>query len=877
MPDGGPPPTVSDAAGDPSADTDADPETEASGRTVAREAVDADWVDWFPFDPYPQQVEGVEEALDLARDGGYLLLEGACGTGKTLIALAAGLQAVREEHADRVMAVTPVKQQLRQFVTEVRAINDTREERVDGLVMVGKRDLLPYAREDGLPGVEDVGVQESSSDMRERTAKLVSRESGYELDVPHGALDGRVGTCAERDCDRRAYAESRCAEHREGGDPETPWYDPVRAAALCGLVAEMDGPRLETAGAEAPYPAEPPHLRDVLDLEDSEGMAAGRSGYFDPFFARFLADEQRVPFGFEAGEAGVLDAERLVRAAVGHGTCPHECLAALMGTADVLVGNYNHAFDPVTRRLTGEKAGVLDDGTYLVVDEAHTLEDRVRDLLSETLSLYAVRTARRDVTLAREYLAGTGGEPGADPRAHQRDARSVLNEFPSVAAEDLERMGAFLDWLIDAIDEEVDGYLDGEFGGWKRRLREGTLPEDDHEIPLRDPESVDPDRLSEAAAERFPPDVWELLRDAGFVAAEIHDNDGQTDRTPTVGAAGQFLASWGTADRGTYFREIELEYSEKPREDTSLPDWTAAYNASLSLYNCIPREPLARTFDDLAGGVLMSATLEPMDVYRRVSGLDALAEDREDDDGPPRRVETARYGLAFPEENRASWVVDLPAFTYRNRGPPETAYDAMSRTRQAYATAMTTVARSEGNVLLCLPSYAEAEWAVDWLRDRVDKPVLRDRSTEARETEAMLERFFQRDGVARVLVTSARGTVTEGVDYHGSRLHTAAVVGVPYANTNAPRMKAVMNAYDRELDGEGFQYAVQVPAVRKARQAFGRVLRGHDEVGTRILLDERYAPEAPRSVADALAPDEREEFRTVSPDMLELALERFWD
>jgi DNA excision repair protein ERCC-2 len=201
----------------------------------------------------------------------------------------------------------------------------------------------------------------------------------------------------------------------------------------------------------------------------------------------------------------------------------------------------------------------------------------------------------------------------------------------------------------------------------------------------------------------------------------------------------------------------------------------------------------------------------------------------------------------------------------------------MSRTRQAYATAMTTVARSHGNVLLCLPSYAEAEWAVDWLRDRVDKPVLRDRSTEARETEAMLERFFQRDGVARVLVTSARGTVTEGVDYRGSRLHTAAVVGVPYANTNAPRMKAVMNAYDRELDGEGFRYAVQVPAVRKARQAFGRVLRGHDEVGTRLLLDERYAPDAPRSVADALAPGEREEFRTVSPDMLELALERFWD
>ncbi len=854
---------MSDAGGD---------RTDAKGRTVQRSSIEADWADWFPFDPYPQQVDGVEAALDLARDAGYLLLEGACGTGKTLIALAAGLQAAREGHADRVMAVTPVKQQLRQFVTEVRAIN--REQGgVDGLVMVGKRDLLPYAREERLPG--EVGVQKSSSDMRERTAKLVSRESGYELDISRGALDGRVGICAEQDCDRRSYAESRCAEHREGGDPEQPWYDPVRAAALCELVGGLDGPRLETAGSEAPYPAEPPHLRDVLDIEDSEEIAAGRSGYFDPFYARFLGDEERPPFGFEAGEDGVLDPECLVRAAVARGTCPHECLAALMGEADVLVGNYNHVFDPTTRRLTGEKAGVLNDSTYLVVDEAHTVEDRVRDLLSETLSLHAIRTAQQDVRLAREYLSGTGGEPGADPRAHRRDASSVLGEFAGVSLEDIERLGEFLDWLIEAIDREVGQFLDAEYGGWKRRLREGTLPEEDHEIPLRDPESVERDRLSARAANRFPAKVWDALRDAGFVVGEIHDNDGQTDRTPVADAAGAFLAQWGTADRGTFFREIELEYSEKAREDTSLPDWTAAYNASLSLYNCIPREPLARTFEALAGGVVMSATLEPFDVYRRVSGLDLLSEGF-GEDGQPRRVETARYGLAFPEENRASWVVDLPAFTYRNRGPPETAYDVMSRTRQAYATTMATVARSEGNVLLCLPSYAEAEWAVEWLREQVDKPVLRDRSTEARETEAMLDRFFQRDGVPRVLVTSARGTVTEGVDYRGSRLHTVAVVGVPYANTNAPRMKAVMNAYDRELDGEGFQYAVQVPAVRKARQALGRVLRGHDEVGTRLLLDGRYAPDAPRSVADALAPDEREEFRTVSPDMLELALDQFW-
>ncbi|MFC7156704.1 ATP-dependent DNA helicase [Halomarina halobia] len=850
----------------------AEPGYDADQRTVPRSDLDAAWGDLFPFDPYPQQVDGVERAREVMGDGGYLLLEGACGTGKTLIALVAGLQAVRDGVGERVFAVTPVKQQLKQFVTEVRTLNAERDEPFAGLVLVGKRDLLPYARTDALP--TDRGVHDAASDMRELTARLVSRESEMPLDVSPGALDGRINVCGADGCDRLSYSEARCPEHRGERDEEAPWYDPLRAEVLCRLVEDLPGERLETAGATAPYPAEPPHTRDVLVDADEADPLADESGRFDPFYARFFADEGWVGFDFTAGERHVLDAEAVARAAVGRGTCPHEAMAALMAEADVLIGNYNHAFDPKTRRLTREKAGVLDDGTLLVVDEAHMLEERVRDLLSETLSLHAIRTAHRDVALVREYLSGTGGAPGADPETHRRHARRTMSEFSGVDERDLRTAQSFLEWLAAAIDDEVSDYLREEYGDWQRAFREGSLPDDDHELPLRDPETVEVDRLTEAAGEEFPDDVWLRLRDVGRVAAAVHENDGQTDRTPVCDAVGTLLWRWGTAGHATYFREIELEYAEKAVEDTTLPDWASAYNAALSLYNCIPQDPLARTFDDLAGGVLMSATLEPFDVYRRVSGLDLLAEGSEDRD--PRRVETASYGLAFPESNRASWVVDLPPFTYRERGPPVTDYDEMTPTRRAYASALVCLARGRGNVLLCLPSYREAEWAVEYLREHVSKPVLRDRSSDSAETDAMLSRFFQDDGIHRVLVTSARGTVTEGVDYRGHRLHCAAAVGVPYANTAAPRMRAVTNAYDRTF-ADGFETAVQVPAVRKARQAFGRVLRGHDETGVRVLLDRRYLPDAPRSVNGLLGEAERAEFTRVSPDMLDLGLAQFWD
>ena len=97
----------------------------------------------------------------------------------------------------------------------------------------------------------------------------------------------------------------------------------------------------------------------------------------------------------------------------------------------------------------------------------------------------------------------------------------------------------------------------------------------------------------------------------------------------------------------------------------------------------------------------------------------------------------------------------------------------------------------------------------------------------------------------------------------------------PIINTASPRTRAVRTAYDRAF-GDGFRDALAVPAVRKARQAVGRVIRGPDERGVRVLCDERYARDSWDSMRELLGAAEREEFDPVSPDMFEYALERFW-
>jgi DNA excision repair protein ERCC-2 len=175
-----------------------------------------------------------------------------------------------------------------------------------------------------------------------------------------------------------------------------------------------------------------------------------------------------------------------------------------------------------------------------------------------------------------------------------------------------------------------------------------------------------------------------------------------------------------------------------------------------------------------------------------------------------------------------------------------------------------------------MPNYREARWAGDYLAAVVDKPVLVDESSSNEATEQLKQRFFRGEG--KVLVTSTRGTLTEGVDYDGDKLHCCCVVGVSLVNIGSPRVRAVRRAYaDAFGQDRAFEYALTVPAVRRARQAIGRVVRGPEELGVRALVGRRYTPAVRHSVYEFLSPGEREEFRRLTPEFLSGKLEAFWD
>ena len=765
--------------------------------------------------PYDQQVDGIETALETINDGGYLALEGACGTGKTMLALTAATHLVRSSETpfQRVLVLTSVKQQLQQFEADLQTINEGLPDDwdpVSGLTLVGKADVCSYARE-GAAGIDSGNVYTECERLRDNTRGLTGE-------------DGTTSAGALVDEARRQQIGLDSA--------------PQGSAAATYL---------ETAGEAAPYD------RTLPEHEDVE---------FCPFYAQYLSDlpddgdrSEAVPF--DPTGAGLIDPEALVARSVRHGTCPHSVMGAALEQVEVVIGNYYHAFDPQTSAAFTE--GLVDESTIVVCDEAHMLEPRVRDLVSDGVADSTLREAEGELTRVLQPLQA--GERRTEGGPDASLVRAELQES-DLSQHDLERTQEFLRALREELARRAVEFLDRERPGWDQPDHQAT----DAEIPLRAPDRFEPDALTEWAETEGFEREWTRAEAVGAFVGRVLNEAADEERQRSAPSAGRTLAAWARCDHERYFRSIELE----ARYDDTAPgdSWRRRYAASLSLYNCVPGDAIGERLAEFGGGILMSATLAPFQAFRTVTGLDAL-----EADGRP--VETRQYDLAFPPENRASFAVAAPKFTYDNRGPTPDPDEQPEGVRRTYVDAIEAIAKRPGNVLVGMPSYAEAAWAAGVLADRIDKPVLLDEASDDATTQALKDDFFDGDG--KVLVTSLRGTLTEGVDYSGDRLSAAVVCGVPIVNTARPRTEAVRSAYDRVFgdpdESPGFEYALTIPAVRKARQAIGRVIRGPEEVGVRAFVDERYARDSWNSVQSYIP----EEFQAVSPDMLDLGLERFWD
>lgn len=105
----------------------------------------------------------------------------------------------------------------------------------------------------------------------------------------------------------------------------------------------------------------------------------------------------RLPAAAEAAWTAIADTAEALRA------CPYDLSRAALPLSDIWIGDYNYLFAPGSRHIFREQPGFDPMRTFLLIDEAHNLPDRVVSALSLSLREGELENVAEDLRMLRAH------------------------------------------------------------------------------------------------------------------------------------------------------------------------------------------------------------------------------------------------------------------------------------------------------------------------------------------------------------------------------------------------------------------------------------------------------------------------------------------
>jgi DNA excision repair protein ERCC-2 len=663
--------------------------------------------------PYPNQVEAMEKIFSALKDRKRILFEGACGTGKTLSAIAPALT-LADERKLKVVIATPVHQQMAQFIEEAREIH--KKSGIKAIAFIGKEKMCPLGK---------TAAQCEVMALATQALKSVEHELAG---LKHGQTDRDFSHDAPM-VDQRDIASQRLAKEKN-------------LARLKGL--------------SCPF---------LYNTRKADVIG----------FRKWLFDDVRSP-------EEISQASREIK------KCGYELSKKNLADADLIICNYHHLLAEEYRERFLGIIGCRISDLIIVMDEAHNLEAAARSSAIAPIDEHMIAAALRDVA----------------------NIRPEDNEDGDTLKKQKDYVKAFLDCLMQTIRSTWEGSV--KFGQLERQIAKAV------DIRIRDPEGSH-DRFIKKFQEKLSEqgiDSNKALKSAQKLGERV---DSRLMQDLMEGRREVFELSQLTG-----IARFMLQYMALSENELYYPVLSIHRGVDgiafgrLELCNCTP---ITVTRELLAGPyavVLMSATLQPFNKVIEILGISGT-------------VESIAFSTPYPAERRKTFVIDEGPLFFSNRDDP----DIEKRLAKLFQD---IIDASPGNVLFFFQTHKEAQRYSGLIR--TDIPVLVPKVGES--PEAIKQKFFQigRDGQKSVLMAYLWGSLTEGVDYKDDRCRTVVIVGVGLQNYREDRMKAVINAYDHLYNGNGMEYAISEAAVKKIRQACGRVIRSPTDYGITILVDRRF-------------------------------------
>ena len=461
-----------------------------------------------------------------------------------------------------------------------------------------------------------------------------------------------------------------------------------------------------------------------------------------------------------------LTRETIETAAREHRVCPFELSLDLTLWSDCVICDYNYLFDPIMylKRFFSEGRGEY----VFLVDEAHNLVDRAREMYSAVLKKTSFYDLKKKL-----------------PKSERKGIQ-----------------------LLDAVNKQFIALrkLCGE-DGWTEQKEPNDSFNRSLELFINRCEEWLRAHPSSEGHDEMLQLYFDSLR--YLKIAELYDD--------------HYLTAVETDGRDVVIRQCCLDPSD------------------------LLREAMERG----RAAILFSATLTPLDYFSKVLGGDESS----------RRI---ALPSPFERDNLKLLIANHISTRYKDR---EQSIQPITE------LIMRTIEARTGNYMVYFPSYQYMNEVYTTFCERspqVDTLVQRGGMDE-RERETFLARFDAANQQTLVGFCVLGGIYSEGIDLKGDRLIGTVIVGVglPQIGREQDRIRE----YYAHVNGDGYAYAYQYPGMNKVLQAAGRVIRGENDHGVVLLIDDRFNTQSYLR----LFPEHWRGCRLISsPEALENEIQKFW-
>ena len=411
--------------------------------------------------------------------------------------------------------------------------------------------------------------------------------------------------------------------------------------------------------------------------------------------------------------------------------CAYEISCQLAKRSLVIVADYYHLFNPFVSYAFLSKINKKLENSIIIVDEAHQLPGRARELLSTKLTTFILRNAYKEA----------------------RDCESEVYN-------DIENLRLKLQELGDEKLKDVEeSYIE------KTEL-------------VRIINSLGGDFLEELQ------EISDLVKEAGkersFCSSLLN-----------------FIEKWIDSDKD--FARIIRRKEVKDKFEIKL--------ASL-----LPSKITSDIINNSYSTILMSATLQPLEMYADLLGVE--------------NYRTVSFKPVFPRENRLNIVAPIATTKYSKRGEKQ---------YKTYAQVIENIFdKVNGNTAVFFPSYI----FLKEVRNFLNNLEVFEESPELNKEQKsnILNQFINSEKA--LLLGVQGGSFDQGIDIPNNSLRCVIIAGLALATPDL-ETRALIDCYNKKY-GRGMEYGYIFPAIQKAIQASGRAIRSEKDRAVIVYLDERF-------------------------------------